>query len=147
MDFVGTAVSAVKVALQIKKYFDEIQEVDDRIQDIVLELDSLAEVLESISKCTIDTSESLFGLDRHRQVLVTTRLMEKCTNTLERLRRIVERICQNTLNNPFLRRSKMKLELDNRSDDINRCREQITGCRQTLQLSLQAITLYVSKAR
>jgi len=146
MDFLGTVVSAVKVARQVKKYFDQIQGVDNRVQDIILEVDSLDGVLDSISKCSNDSS--IFGLrtgfEEHRQHMA--QVIETCKNALERLRVIGETIWVNTSNNPFLRRTKMKVELDNKSDDINLWRERLAHSRQTLQLSLQVMTVYVSHA-
>jgi Fungal N-terminal domain of STAND proteins len=140
---VGNAVGLYSFCKEVLKYIDEVKHIDERIQVLCIEVGSLSQVLKTFTERTNDDSLDGYRTGHEGQHWQNVaRSMEDCQKTLERLTGIIEKITSKE--SGILRRSILVWNVNNKAEDIALCRQQVAAYRQTMQLSLQLITLYVS---
>jgi conjugal transfer/entry exclusion protein len=136
-----------KVAKSLKAYIEKIRNVDETLQNLEIEIQSLSSVLASISlkqndsSVAVKPSEPLSGDERNYWKSLN-QSMKHCKDALEMLAQILERI--NFAGYRLVpRRANLQYKLSQNAQSIASVKGQITAYRQTLELSLQLITVYV----
>jgi hypothetical protein len=137
--------SCAKLSLAIINFVNKSQNVDTAVRVLGIEIDSLSSVLSSISLKFSDSSLAAAALDPEtghephwRNV---RRSMDDCGETLGGLQRILDAVKQSE--SRFLRRVRKQITLEFKSGEISLLKQQIAAYRQTMQLSLQMITVYI----
>jgi hypothetical protein len=141
-NIVGAAVGLYSFCKEVIKYIDEVKHIDERIQVLSIEVGSLSHVLKTFTERANDSSLDGFQTGHEGQHWHNvTMSMEDCQKTLERLTGIIEKITSKE--SGIFRRPKLVWNMSFKAEDITLCRQQVAAYRQTMQLSLQLITLYV----
>lgn len=126
-------------------FVSNARNVDTAITTIGVEVNSLSQVLSSINDSFSDgilanaalSSQTGHETQHWRNVRQS---MEDCKNTLESLIRILENVRGGTRG--FLARARNQISFGMNSAEITLLKQRITAYRQTLQLSLQIITVH-----
>ena len=134
---------SVTVSGYIYTYVSNTRNVDTTIRLLAAEIDSLARVVGSIQECFSDPSLANAALssqtghegNRWRNV---HRSMNDCKNTLNYLEQVMEKVKKGKMG-VFGRAVKLQMN----STEITSLKQQIAAYRETLQLSLQIITVYI----
>lgn len=128
----------------IYTYISKTNNVDSAVQVLQLEINSLSQVLSSIGTSFSDPILAKAALKaqtgheaQHWQHV--KRSMEDCKGTLVSLERILRGVTK--VSGGFLRRPKTQIKLDMKSVEIAFLQQRVTAYRQTMQLSLQMITV------
>jgi len=134
-----------KLTEYLYKYVKKIQNVDTAVQVLQLEITTLQRVLGSIGTSFSDPAmaqvalETLTGHEAQHWENVK-RSMEDCEVTLTDLDKILENVTN--VGDGFFRRAKTQVKLDMKSTKMTLLKQQVTAYRQTMQLSLQMLTVY-----
>jgi hypothetical protein len=112
-----------------------------------IEIESLSHVLRSINTSFSDPSLAKVALNAHtgheaQHWENVRQSMRDCKETLERLEQVLEKV--NKGDSGFLWRPKKTIKLNMKMETIALLKQEIAAYRQTMQLSLQLITVYVS---
>jgi hypothetical protein len=144
-----TAASAtlIRLCATTAGYILNIRAVDTAITTLRVEVECLSQVLSSINDSLSDNtlataafrSQTGHEAQHWRNV---KRSMDDCKNTLENLIRILENVRRS--NGGILSRARSQISLGMSSAQIASLKQQIAAYRQTMQLSLQIITVYAS---
>lgn len=141
----GLGQQCASVIGRIYNFITSADVIDETLSDLVVHIRSLSAVFQTIGE-TLQISElinphtpSHLENQYWQNVLQT---MEDCTGTLDRLDRILAEVRGEVGQGASRRRSQIKFELRERGIDF--CRRQIDGYCQTMQLSLQLLSLYYS---
>jgi hypothetical protein len=149
---IGTAVAGlvgvcVRLSGQLYPFVSRVRTVDESIQTLKFEIDSLSAALGSIKISFEDPllAEAIVNTQaRHekRHWQNVRHSLDHCSNTLTRLEAILADV--ESCEGQFLVNVRRRIRLDMKSGEMVLLKEQIASCRRTLQLSLQLITVYVS---
>jgi hypothetical protein len=128
-------------------FVTNVRRVDTAITTLGVEVNSLSQVLSSINDSLNDntlanaafSSQTGHEAQHWRNV---QRSMDDCKNTLENLIRVLENVRRS--NGGLLSRARSQISLGMSSAEIASLKQQIANYRQTMQLSLQIITVYAS---
>lgn len=140
---IGTSSQVIKICFDITTYFRKISNVDATIAVLLKEINDLSAVLSNIDQSVRDFGNARVAVpngERHWEDLVLA--LSDCQETLETLFGFIKRHKTVTLRG-FLGRAMDQVTLDWNSDDINLLQRQIASCRQTLEISLQMIVVYL----
>jgi methyl-accepting chemotaxis protein len=134
----------VKLSTIIYNFIDKSQHVERTVQVLRVEIDSLSQVLTSISVNFNDHSLAETALDSQtgheaQHWKNFEGLMDDCKETLEALEHVLEPMKKKS--RPFARPVK-QFKLEQMSREIELLKQQIAAYRQTMSLSLQLITVY-----
>ena len=142
MDIVSSSARLVSICIDLTLYFQKIQNVDSTIAVFSKEISDLAAVLSTIHDTVNEIGSSVITVQTGRRFWEHVALsLNDCQDTLESLERLV--LPPKKVGLPgFLRRAREQLLLDWNSHDIELLRRQVMSCRQTMELSLQMITVY-----
>lgn len=141
----GLVGTCVKLSGYVYTFINKTQNVDTAVRVLGIEIDSLSQVLGAISTSFSDPSlandalKSQTGHEAQHWQNVR-RSMDDCKETLVKLERILEKVSK--AGSGFLGRSKTTIKLDMNSTEILLLKQQIGAYRQTMQLSLQMISVY-----
>jgi hypothetical protein len=121
--------------------------VDTAITTLGVEVNSLSQVLSSIHDSFSDSSLANAALSSQtgheaQHWRNVERSMDDCKGTLENLVRVLEDVKRGS--GGFLARARSQISLKMSSAEITSLKQQIAAYRQTMQLSLQLITVYTS---
>jgi hypothetical protein len=121
--------------------------VDTAITTLGVEVNSLSQVLSSIHDSFSDSSLANAALSSQtgheaQHWRNVQRSMDDCKDTLENLVRVLENVRRGS--GGFLARAKSQISFKMSSAEITSLKQQIAAYRQTMQLSLQLITVYAS---
>jgi hypothetical protein len=150
LSIAATSATLVGVCVRLSGYIyiviNKVQNVDTSVRVLGIEIDLLSQVLGSISSSFSDSSLAAGALESQtghegQHWRNVKRSMEDCQETLGSLERILESVKQGERR--FLQRPRMLIEFERKSGEIALLKQQITAYRQTMQLSLQLITVYV----
>jgi hypothetical protein len=136
-----------KVSEQIVKYVNACQTVDENIKILRMEICMLSEVLYTLHsklrerRLARAAFDSQTGHERQHWESVK-QLMDDCSETLLSLERILDGVSKSKTFTGLFKKSAIKFKLDIRQSDIESHQHAIAAYRQTLQLSLQLITVY-----
>jgi len=128
-------------------FVSNARNIDIAITTLGVEINSLSQVLTSINDSFSDNALANAALSSQtgheaqywRNV---QRSMDDCKGTLENLVRILENVRRGS--GGFLARARSQINLGMNSAEITSLTQQIAAYRQTMQLSLQLITMYTS---
>ena len=141
-----TSATLVSTCTKLWGYINKIQNVDTAVQVLQLEITSLSQVLGSIGSSFNDPTLAKAALDKqtgheaqHWQHVKLS--MEDCKGTLASLERTLEGVTK--VSGGLFRRPKTQIKLDMKAVEIALFQQRLTAYRQTMQLSLQMITVYV----
>lgn len=128
----------------IYTYISKTYNVDSAVQVLQLEINSLSQVLSSIGTSFSDPILAKAALEAQtgheaQHLQHVKRSMEDCKGTLASLERILGGVTK--VSRGFLRRPKTQIKLDVKSVEITFLQQRVTAYRQTMQLSLQMITV------
>jgi hypothetical protein len=142
MEFVKAATNLL-LCKQLSNSINEVRGVDQRIEALGVEVESFSWVQRSFNESV--NHSMLTGLrtgyeTQHWQNVA--RLMEDCEQTLQNLINIFDVIILKCSVN---RTSTISKEIDIKSMHIRMCKQQIAAYRQTMQLCLKLMALYVSR--
>ena len=130
-----------KVTLALYSFASDVQNVDNEVQVLSSEIDSLAQVLNDM-KITFDDKgdlDSQTGSEGHYWKTVKC-ILGDCSKTIGNLDSILDEVKKE--DRQVLRQVRMKVRLKLKSSEIMSLRNQIGAYRQTLQLSLEMIAIY-----
>jgi hypothetical protein len=121
--------------------------VDTAITTLGVEIHSLSQVLGSINDSFNDSSLASSALSSQtgheaQHWRNVQRSMDDCKNTLENLVRVLENVRRGS--GSFLARARSQVSFGMSSAEITSLKQQIAAYRQTMQLSLQLITVYAA---
>lgn len=149
MDVISIATAAAgvvgvcgKILEYVYMYAKSCEDVDHNVEVLGIEVEQLKGVLSSLAT-SFDPSvalESQTGYEGEHWRNVR-RSMEDCKVTLRNLEGILERINTEAHRKFIPRRSMKKYKLDMSQGEIDSHRRQIAAYRQTMQVSLQLITV------
>jgi hypothetical protein len=134
---------SVTVSGYIYTYVSNNRNVDTTIRFLAVEIDSLAQVVSSIQESFSDPSladaalSSQTGHEGNHWRNVR-RSMNDCENTLKHLEQVMEKVKKGKMG-MFGRAVKLQMN----SVEITLLKQQIGAYRETLQLSLHMITVYI----
>ena len=136
-----------KLSEHILKYVNACQTVDENVQVLRIEVDMLSRVLYALHSKLREPRLAHAAFDvqtgHERQHWESVKqLMDDCEGTLLSLERILDGVGRSNSLRGFLRKPVKKFKLDIRQSDIESHKHAIAAYRQTLQLSLQLITVY-----
>jgi hypothetical protein len=143
----GLVDTCVKLTGHIYTFVNKNQNIDTATSVLGIEIDSLSRVLRSITTSFNDPTlaatalKSQTGHEAQHWENVR-RSMDDCKVTLAELERILVKV--NKTDGGFLRRPKKVMKLAMKEQNIALFKQQIAAYRQTMQLSLQLITVYAS---
>lgn len=147
---IGTvAVGLVRICANITgrlyTFASRARTVDDSIQTLRFEIESLSQVLSSIKLSFDDPllAEAIVNTQaRHerRHWQNVRQSLDHCSNTLTRLKGVLENV--ESCDGQFLVNVRRQIRMDMKSREMVLLKEQISSCRRTLHLSLQLITVY-----
>jgi hypothetical protein len=112
---------------------------NDAIQLLGVEIDSLTQVTNSLRESYPDTPTWSPHENQHWHGV--QQLLQNCTQTLNNVDTLLENAHKNGWH-IFQTHSKLQAYLGKHNDDIRLFQQQITASRQTLQISIQLITMY-----
>lgn len=128
--------------------YDQITNADTTLQVLAIEITSLSGVLSSInstfSSRSITTSNcnSQQTSDETQHWENVRETLKECKKPLEELSEAFRKI-QNNTNGGFWRKTKKAVKLNLKADRIGLLKQQLAAYRQSMNMSLQCITLYV----
>jgi len=134
----------VKLSGQLYTFVSKVRNVDESIQTLQFEINSLSLALGSIKLSFEDPllAEAISNSQaRHerRHWQNVRHSLDHCLNTLTRLDGILGNV--ENCEGQFLVNVRKRIRLDMKSGEMLLLKEQIASCRRTLQLSLQLITV------
>jgi thiamine transporter ThiT len=132
-----------QVTAALYSFASDVQNVDNEVRVLGVEIDSLTQVLNDM-KITFDGKgdlDSQTGNEGHYWKTVKC-ILSDCSITIRNLDSILDEVKKEE--GQVLRRLRMKVGLKLKSSEIASLRKQIGAYRQTLQLSLGMIAMYVS---
>jgi hypothetical protein len=135
-----------KLSKKIFTFVNNSQQVDTSVHVLDVEIESLSQVLRSISVGFSDSSLATKALEpqtghEERHWKDFKRSMDDCKGTLEALDRILEPMRSESR---LFGRPIKQIKLEKRATEISLLKQQIAAYRQTMSLSLQLITMYPS---
>jgi nicotinate-nucleotide pyrophosphorylase len=146
---ISAAANCVKICYNIGKIVQSVRNVHKDVEEIHTEIDQLRQVLDIVKttfsqpQLTSVAPESETGhRGTHWRSLKTA--LEDCQGTLRRLESLLQNV--QIPEASVLSRPRTKLNLFLNSDGVAQLRQRIRSCRATVQMSLQAITLYSPKS-
>lgn len=136
------------VSRYITSFIQNAHATDLTIQSLGVEVDSLSQVLDAINKSFADTTLTTAALESQKghegeHWRNVKQSMQDCRQTLNRLQVILKNLHKNETQ--FRRRVRKQVNLDLKGGEITMLKQQISSYRQAMQVSLQVITLYVSR--
>jgi len=137
----------VKLSGQLYTFVSRVRNVDESIQTLQFEINSLSLALGSIKlsfedPLLADVISSTQARHERRHWQNVQQSLDHCLNTLSRLEGILANV--ESCDGQFLVSVRRRIRMDMKSGEMLVLKEQIASCRRTLQLSLQLITVYVS---
>jgi hypothetical protein len=141
------AVSCVKLSGYIYTIVDKVRTVDNAVRVLGVEIESLSHVLRAISTSFDDQSLAKGALSAQTGHEVqhwenVQRSMGDCKETLTRLERVFEKLNKGDSLSGFLwRPSKKTIKFNMKAETISLLKQEIECYRQTMQLSLQLISV------
>jgi RNA binding exosome subunit len=140
--------ACVRLSSNLSRSVNKAKNVDTTVRVLDIEINSLSQVLGSIATSLSDplvgqvALESQTGHEGNYWRTVKTTL-EDCKGTLASLEQIVAKIGRRQVENLFRRvRQDIRLSATNERE-IELLKQQVTAYRQTMQLALQMIAVYV----
>ena len=143
LDLVSSSARLVQTCIDLTQYLQKIENVDSTIAVFNKEISDLSVVLSKIGDSVRDIGSSVISLrtgQRHWEDVALA--MNDCQDTLQNLERLIMPPKRIILTG-FLRRAREQVLLDWNSHDIQLLQRQVASCRQTMELSLQMITVYL----
>jgi len=141
------AVTCVKLSGYIYTIVDKVRTVDNAVRVLGVEIESLSHVLRAISTKFDDQSLAKAALSTQTGHEVqhwenVRRSMGDCKETLARLERVFEKLNKGDSLSGFLwRPSKKTIKFNMKAETISLLKQEIECYRQTMQLSLQLISV------
>jgi len=143
LDLLSSSARLVQTCIDLTQYLQKIENVDSTIAVFNKEISDLSVVLSKIGDSVRDIGSSVISLrtgQRHWEDVALA--MNDCQDTLQNLERLIMPPKRIILTG-FLRRAREQVLLDWNSHDIQLLQRQVASCRQTMELSLQMITVYL----
>ena len=143
LDLLSSSARLVQTCIDLTQYLQKIENVDSTIAVFSKEIGDLSVVLSKIGDSIRDIGSSVIALrtgQRHWEDVALS--IDDCQETLRNFERLVMPP-KRLLLTGFLRRARDQILLDWNSHDIQLLQRQIVSCRQTMELSLQMITVYL----
>jgi Fungal N-terminal domain of STAND proteins len=132
-----------KITSYIYAFINKTKVVNTAVQLLGIEVDSLSQALGSISTSFDDPLLANAALDHHPEHWgIVKRSMDDCKGTLKNLEGILKGF--NKADRGFLHLSTKQIKWEMKSEEITLHRQRIAAYRDTMQLSLQLITMYVA---
>ena len=149
IDPITIATAASGLATACGKLFTLINNlflVDESVRVLIIEIESLSTVLIAIGNTFNDPAQAGDALSsqtaqRHWQNV--QRMLENCRETLREFQWIVDNISRS--DSRTLRRPAKLISLASRSPQLALIQQKLAAYREMLNMSLQMVTLYVSK--
>jgi ankyrin repeat protein len=141
---VGLATFCTQIVTTLSQFASDSTRVDTAVRAFSDEITALYRVLHSISISFADPSvSSLPALTGHegQHWSDVHRSLGDCKLSLERLAKILEKVKAAAEGNGVLRRARKQFTLNMRAGEIVTLRSQIVSYTQTIQISLQMISL------
>lgn len=141
---VGLATFCTQIVTTLSQFASDSTRVDTAVQRFSDEITGLSRVLHSISISFADASiSSLPALTGHegQHWRDVHRSLDDCKISLERLAKILEKVKAAAEGKGMLRRARKQFTLNMRAGEIVTLRSQIVSYTQTIQISLQMISL------
>jgi hypothetical protein len=135
---------SINVVLNIYEFFKSTKAVDSTLSSLATQIGSLSSVLQTISetaKIAAAISPHASGpleLTQYWENVMQT--MDDCTQTLKTLEEILTEVRGEK--GQILERTRSQILWQLRGKGIDFCKNQIEGYCQTMQLSLQLLSLY-----
>jgi hypothetical protein len=139
---VGLVTFSGQIIGTLSQFVDDSKRVDDTVKDFSDEIAALARVLNSMAISFRDPAvSSLTALTGHegQHWRDVQRSLGDCRLSFEKLANILEKVKADEKN--VLRRARKQFKLNMRSGEIACLRRQILSFTQTMQISLQMISL------
>jgi Glu-tRNA(Gln) amidotransferase subunit E-like FAD-binding protein len=139
---VGLITFSGQIIGTLSQFVDDSKRVDDAVKDLSDEIAALARVLNSMAISFRDPIvSSLTALTGHegQHWRDVQRSLGDCRLSFEKLANILEKVKADEKN--VLRRARKQFKLNMRSGEIVYLRRQILSFTQTMQISLQMISL------
>jgi hypothetical protein len=147
---IGVTTAVVRLCATVSghifTFVSNAKNVDEAITTLGVEINALSEVLRSISDSLRDKtlvnaiSNSRTGHEAQHWRNVK-RSLNDCKNMLERMVRVMDGVSPRRTGG-FFSRAKTQINFGMRMVEVTSLKQQVTAYRQTLQLSLQLITVY-----
>jgi hypothetical protein len=140
-----TARHLVEACTKIYMIINQTRHVDSSIGVLGVEINSLCEVLNAMHESFNDPSLATIDMQTGHEAQHwrnVKRSLQDCRSTLKSLSDILDGLKQSGGN--FLQRPRKQINLQFKLREIGILKEQVTSYRQTMQLSMQLLTVYVS---
>ena len=129
------------------KFVKEVKHLDQSLERIKAEIKNLARVLETVNvglKRFHDIPHDVDSKTNEEIIVAVYGSMEDCNGSLKRLTNILGEIRGAENGGQFLPSTQQTLRLRSKKSELESCRSQIQGHKQSLHLSLTMIILYDS---
>jgi len=140
-----TATQLVETCAKIYTMVNQTRNVDASIGVLGVEINSLCEVLNAMHESFNDPSLATIDMQTGHEAQHwrnVKRSLQDCTGTLKSLAEILDALKQS--GGRFFQRPRKQINLQLKLREIGVLKEQVTSYRQTMQLSMQLLTVYVS---
>lgn len=153
LTILSTSAALVTTCVRLSDYIytlvDKTLTVDNAVRVLGVEIESLSHVLRAIRTSFGDQLLAKTALSAHTGYELqhwenVSRSMRDCQETLERLERVVGKLNKGDKLNGFLRRPKKMIKMSMKTETIAVLKQEIACYRQTMHLSLQLISVYVT---
>jgi len=139
--------ACAKLSGYIYTFVKQSQTVDTAVHVLDIEIKSLSDVLGSIATSFSDPLVARVALEAQTghegQYWKTVKTsMDDCKGTLSNLEQILEKVGKQEAGS-FFGRSRKHIKLSMNLGEIDLLKQQVAAYRQTMQLALQMITVYV----
>lgn len=136
---VGLAGQVAKQAIALKQLWDEVKGVPEGIRALVTQLELLYPVLADMETSFLESPEIYNSLGTARQS------MEYCNRAIQDLSVLTGDLSQDINSAEWLRKSKSRIRIVLKKDQMNAYRERLQSALQLLGLSQQIYLAYVTK--
>lgn len=138
---VGLAGQVAKQAIALKQLWDEVKGVPEGIQALVAQLELLNPVLADMEVSFLESPEIYNNHATARQSIAY------CTKAIEDLSVLTTDLSQDINSAKWLKKSKSRIRIVLKKDQINAYRERLQNALQLLGLSQQIYLAYVTEVR
>jgi hypothetical protein len=143
-----TATQLVETCTKIYQIVNQTLHVDASIGVLGVEVNSLCEVLNAMHESFNDPSLATIDMQTGHEAQHwrnVKRSLHDCTGTLKCLGEILDGLKRS--GGRFLPGPRKQMNLELKLREIGVLKQQVTSYRQTMQLSMQLLTVYVSHSR
>jgi hypothetical protein len=140
-----TATQLVETCTKIYTIVNQTRHVDASIGVLGVEINSLCEVLNAMHESFNDPALATIDMQTGHEAQHwrnVKRSLQDCTGTLKCLGEILDALKRS--GGRFLQRPRKQINLQLKLREIGVLKQQVTSYRQTMQLSMQLLTAYVS---